>query len=501
MKTRISLSLSVLFISATLVWSQNSNSGKSAYAPEKLTDQDYARAEKQLSNALNDLVFGTVSGINWIDQDQFTYRVKTTDGNKTFLVNAKKKTRTEQIDERSANRGFRDFGPRNGILSPDGTKSAFIRDNNLWMKDMNSNTEKQLTFDGIEDYGYATNNAGWTRSDSPVLTWSPDSKMIATFQHDARGVGEMYLVTTNVGHPKLEAWKYPLPEDSVIFRISRVIIHTDPVKVVRLNMEPDQHRSSMTDHIAIRGGGFADVEWSEDSKVLAFLSNSRDHKDAFLRIADPFSGSVRTVLEEHEDTFFESGEWYLLKNSNEFIWYSQKSDWGHLYLYDLSTGNLKNQITQGKWKMSGIDRIDQKNRKIYFTGMGKEPGDPYFQYYYSVNFDGSDLRLLSPDSANHSVSLSPEGDWLVDTWSTPSQPPVVSLRNSKGKKVMDLEKADITRLLATGWQAPLQFSVKARDGKTDLYGMMFVPIDFDQSKKYPIINSIYPGPQSGSVGS
>src|SRR5690606_28453781 len=141
-------------------------------------------------------------------------------------------------------------------------------------------------------------NAGWIRSKKPIVLWSPDSKKIATFQHDGRGVGEMYLASTNVGHPELEAWKYPLPGDSLIFRIHRVVIHLDGQKVVRLQMPPDQHRSSFTDHIATRSGDLGDAEWSADSKQLAFLSSSRDHKEAVLRIADASSGEVRTILEE-----------------------------------------------------------------------------------------------------------------------------------------------------------------------------------------------------------
>mgnify|MGYP002632020876 CR=1 FL=1 len=175
-------------------------------------------------------------------------------------------------------------------------------------------------------------------------------------------------------------------------------------------------------------------------------------------------------------------------------------DWGHLYLYDLTSGKLKTQITKGDWKVLQILRLDQKNRTLILTGAGREPGDPYFQYLYSVNMDGSEFKLLTPDSANHSVQLSPEGTYFIDTWSTPQTPPVVDLRSVKSNKTLRLDESDISKLLATGWKAPTSFSVKARDGKTDLYGMMFTPKNLDPSKKYPIINSIYPGPQSGSVG-
>ena len=392
------------------------------------------------------------------------------------------------------------------MVSPDEKQAAFIREYNLWVKDLESGKELQLTTDGEKDFGYSTNNAGWTKRDAPVVLWSPDSQKIATFQHDGRGVGEMYLVNTKVGHPKLEAWKYPLPEDKEIFRIHRVVIHLDGPRVVRFQMSPDQHRSTITDHIAIRGGQLADAEWSLDSSQLAFVSVSRDHKHVILRMADPGTGEIRDVLEEKVDTFFESGfnviNWHVLPESNEVIWFSQRDDWGHLYLYDLSTGQLKHQITKGSWNVLQVLRIDSKNRNIFFLGCGREGGDPYFQYLYSVGMDGkNEVKLLTPERANHRISLSPSGESFVDSYSTPVEPPITLVRNKKGKKLVDLEKADISRLLEIGWQPPIPFSVKARDGKTDLYGLMHKPTHFDPSKKYPIINSIYPGPQTGSVGS
>lgn len=442
----------------------------------------------------------------WISPDEFFYADSRDGQMKHFLVNAKRQ-KVKEISEDEARKMYvPGLGMRGMVfLSPDGLKTAFIRDHNLWIRHSNNQRETQLTFDGEKDFGYATNNAGWTKDSRPVLLWSPDSKKIATFQHDGRGVGEMHLVTTNVGHPKLESWKYPLPEDSVIFRIHRVIIHIDQPKIVRLQMEPDQHRSSTTDHIAIRGEQLADAEWSADSKQLMFLSNSRDHKAVYLRVTDARTGKVNTIFEEKVKSFFESGSssanWKFLPESNEFIWFSQKSNWGHLYLYDIVSGKLKNQITKGDWNVLEILKMDIDSRTLYFTGGGKELGDPYFQYLYSVKMDGSEFNLLTPDSANHIIQLSPNGKYFIDTWSTPQNPPAVDLRSFNSTKSIRLDDSDISNLLATGWKAPTSFSVKARDGETDLYGILFKPLDFDPGKKYPIINSIYPGPQSGSVGS
>jgi len=163
-------------------------------------------------------------------------------------------------------------------LSPDGKLAVFIRNDNLWLREVATGAEKPLTTDGVKDFGYATDNAGWTRSDRPVVLWSPDSKKIATFQQDQRGVGEMYLVETRVGHPTLQAWKYPLPGDEVVTTIQRVVIHLDGPRVVRLKMPPDQHRGTLADDIKARGGGLEDAQWIPDGTNLMFVSTSRDHK-------------------------------------------------------------------------------------------------------------------------------------------------------------------------------------------------------------------------------
>lgn len=477
---------------------------QSKYAPKEITVKDYDRAVAFMYGPDEPMEFNTNVRINWINETQCWYNVNAPEGTKYYLVDAKKKKKSELTKEEADKLVVKTVTVKDAVVSPDGLKAAFIRDYNLWMKIIASNEEIQLTTDGIRDFGYATDNAGWTKSNRPILNWSPDSKMIATFQHDGRGVGEMYLATTNVGHPKLEAWKYPLPGDSLIFRIERVIIHVDQPKVVRLKMDPDQHRSSITDHIA-SGSGIADLQWSNDSKQLAFLSNSRDHKEAWLRTADPNTGEVKTVFYEKEETFFESGagkwNWYVMKESNEFIWFSQASNWGHLYLYDLTTGALKNQITKGDWRVFQILNINEKDRTIYFSGGSREQGDPYYQYYYSVKMDGSDLKLLTPENANHNWKLAPGGNYFTDSYSTPQDAPITVLRDKKGKLLMELEIGDISKLIASGWQAPESFTVKARDGKTDLYGLLCKPTNMDPTKKYPIINYIYPGPQSGSVGS
>ena len=396
----------------------------------------------------------------------------------------------------------RGFG--NGVISPDGKKNAFIKDYNLWVKDLSTGKDTQLTTDGIKDFGYATDNAGWKHSDDAILRWSPDSRKIATFQQDQRKVGNMYLVSTNVGHPKLEEWKYPLPGDSNIAMIERVIINVDTPKVIRLQIPPDFHRGTLSDDVS-SSGTFDDVDWNPNDNELAFVSTSRDHKVENFRIANTVTGEVRDVFTETVPTQYESGQgainWRYLPSTHEIIWYSERDNWGHLYLYDSETGKLKNKITTGDFVITKLLKVDQKKRELYFLADGREDANPYFTQFCKVDFAGKHLTTLTPEIGNHSIDLSPNENYFMDTYSQPDVPAVIVLRNMNGKLITPLEKTDISRLTATGWQPPKPFSVKAADGKTDIYGLLFTPTKIDPNKKYPIIDYIYPGPQGGSVGS
>ena len=520
-----------------------------------VTVADYQRAEKFLPYSTQPLVFHDVRP-TWLAGGRFWYRDTGPDGVEFVIYNAARGTRQPAFDHakvaaalsaaagksydaghlpfmafefsdkekvisfrllgqewqcdleatRCATDGKRNEpgrGPNPSAKSPDGKSVAFIRDWNLWLRDTASGKETQLTIDGVKDFGYATDNAGWIHSDNPILLWSPDSKKIATFQQDQRGVGEMYLVETKIGHPKLEAWKYPLPGDEIVTTIQRVVIDLDGPKVIRLQLPPDQHRSTLCDDLECHGGEWADVAWSPDAKHFAFVSTSRDHKHEQLQVADAATGAVRPVLEETAATQFESGQgrvnWHYLPASNEVIWCSERDGWSHLYLYDLATGKLKNQITSGEWAVTQVLRVDEKNRRIYFVADGREKGNPYFSYLYSVGFDGKNLTLLTPEDGNHQIAMSPSGVFFVDSYSKSDVPSVTVVRDQNGKLVSTVEREDISRLLAAGWKPPIPITVKARDNSTDLYGLMFEPTSLDRGKKYPIINNIYPGPQGGSV--
>jgi len=532
------------------------------------TAEDYSRAEKFMPYKANPLAYKGAVRAQWLDDRRFWYRDVDASGASYVLVDASKGTRTPAFDPaklaaalRAASNGeiqddarhlkisdfsltdndtvlaFRYAGvfyrcrllaeddqckrlvPAPGAekqrskselpplnVSPDRKLGAFVRDWNLWVLDLTSGAETQLTTDGVKDYGYATDNAGWKQTGAAILLWSPDSTRIATFQQDQRKTGEMYLVPVANTHPELKAWKYPLVGDRNVTMIERVVIDVNARKTVRLKMPPDQHRSSLCDDVACDGDKWEDVEWSPDGSQLAFVSTSRDHKQEWMRVADVSSGEVRDVMGETVKTFFTSGDgkvnWHYLPGSNEILWFSERDDWGNLYLYDLATGKLKNQITHGEGNVTQVLDVDEKARTIYFVGVGREPGrDPYFHHFYSVHFDGTGLRLLTPEDADHDIKVSKNGRYFVDSYSTPQRPAITVVRDRDGKTVMDVATQDISKLREAGWVPPTSIRVKGRDGKTDLYGLMFKPSHFDSSQKYPIVNLVYPGPQIGSCGS
>jgi dienelactone hydrolase len=532
-----------------------------------VTAKDYEHAESFLSYNTEPLIDHASVRPNWLPGDKFWYRVYTAQGSEFVLVDPAKKTRVAAFDAQKlaaalssasgknydANKlpfqtiTFADNGATvlfsadakkwayntltnqlsadtsstvevkapaltgraargngNEVMSPDGTKAVFIKDYNLWVRNVASGKQTQLTTDGIKDFGYATDNAGWTMSDRPIVSWSPDSKKVATFQQDQRNATDMYLVTTNVGKPTLKTWKYPLPGDKEIITIQRVIVDVDNAKVTRFNIPADPHRATLSDDIS-SSGTFDDADWKADGTEFAFVSTSRDHKNEKFRIANAATGAVREVFEETVKTQYESGwgaiNWRYLPASKEIIWFSERDNWGHLYLYDSSTGKLKNQITKGSWVVTKLLKVDEKTRTLYFAAGGREPGNPYFSHLYKINFNGKGLTLLTPEDGNHNTTFSPTENYFIDSYSKPDVPPVTVLRDLKGTLLATLEKADISRLAATGWKAPTPVKLKAHDGTTDIYGLIFTPVNVDANKKYPVIDYIYPGPQGGSVGS
>ena len=313
----------------------------------------------------------------------------------------------------------------------------------------------------------------------------------------------MYLVETpvNGGHPVLRAWKYPLPGDPVVAMISRVVIDVDTGKMTRLLMPPDFHRAMSEDNIDM-----GEYLWSPDGiapRVSCRPIGSTRTRSPSSPTRRP--AKCRTLFTETEKTHVQTRvQWQILWDSNEVLWYSQRDGTAQMYLYDLKTGQLKNQITSGV----GPDDAHRPDRSAPRARCGTRPSARKrdrirtSRTCIKVGLDGKNNVSLTPDNGTHTAQISPDGKYVIDTFSQPDVAPETTLRDgTTGALIMPLEKADISKLLATGWKPPMQIKMMAADGKTEIYGMLFRPTNFDPAKKYPIINNAYPGPQSGSVGS
>jgi len=337
----------------------------------------------------------------------------------------------------------------------------------------------------------------------PSALWSPDSSKIVTHHLDQREVGEFHLVqgVPTEGHrPVHYSYRMAVPGDTAYPMASLVVIDAASGARTAIDFEP-----MATDYMS----AFASKEvwWSEDGSRLFFIFRDRGDRRARLVEANPKTGDTRVIIDERSATHLDlSPDIYtmmmvgptirVLESRGEVIWFSERDGWGHLYLYDLATGELKHQITSGPWLVRGLVHVDETAGRIWFVAGGREEGrDPYLRHLYSINLDGSDLRLLSPEDADHDIFASESGSFFVDNYSRIDMAPVSVLRSAEGKVVISLEEADIEPLLATGWRYPERFKVKAADGVTDIYGILIKPIDFDPDKKYPVLDDIYPGPQ------
>ncbi|MDD3568024.1 MAG: DPP IV N-terminal domain-containing protein [Bacteroidales bacterium] len=411
-------------------------------------------------------------------------------------------------------------------ISPDGEKVVFARNHNLFWMDKESYekalknekdstiVEHQLTWDGEEDYSYGS---GWRGEDNVEkeknkdkrkgawALWSPDSKMIALTRSDMRKVKDLWVIKTlSNPRPTLESYKYHMPgekdapiEEMLVFNF----VDSLPVKV-NADAFPDQTLSiqSAPRLRKERDDDYVARKWLADSNNhFYFTRTSRDLKRIDICQVDPTTGEVKTVIEERLNTYVETRPLGVVNNGRELIHWSERDGWAHFYLYD-GQGNLKNQITSGPYHAERIVNIDEKNRVLYFTANAVQPNeDPYYEHLYSINFDGSGLKLLNPGNYNHSVSMDDDNKFFVNNYSRVNTIPKSELRDSKGNKIMDLEEADLSLLFAAGYQFPEPFRVKADDGKTDIYGVMYKPFDFDSTKLYPLIQYVYPGPQTEAV--
>lgn len=397
--------------------------------------------------------------------------------------------------------GRPEAGERDITRSPDGAWVAFLRDYNLWLRSAASGQKIQLTTDGEKAYAYATplstlsnlvaQQAG-TPPLGPIVSWSPDSTKIATFRLDQRSVPPMSAVQyAPPGRmlPQAYTYTYPLPLIPVLPTAAPLIFEVKTRKRIEVDARPVE---------LFWGGGGPRFSWFKDGRGIYWQEIERGYKRVGLLAADAVTGKVCAMVEEKAETYVDMSKFSarMVKDGAEVIMSSERDGWNHLYLFDGASGALKNRITSGDWLVRAIEHINEDRRQVYFSAAGKERGeDPYLRRLYRAGLDGSGLTLLTPENADHAVTFSPDGKFIVDNYSRVDLPPVAVLRDSQdGARILELEKADISKLTAAGWKQPERFKAKARDGKTDIYGVLWRPSNFDPSKKYPIVEQIYTGP-------
>ncbi len=411
-------------------------------------------------------------------------------------------------------------------VSPDESYVLFARNHNLyWMdaenyakakEDDKDSTivENQWTTDGVEHYGYARMRRGVTNVDREKnkdkrqevsVIWSADSKKFAMVRADVREVKDLWVINSIANpRPTLETYKYQMPGEKEAPKLDVLVFDFDSKEMTQMQDDefPDQSVSLLR---APRPKKNRDDElrpslWlSKTSDKLYFHRTSRDLKRIDLCVADTQTGEVTVLIEERLNTYVEVQTPVLINNGTEIVHWSERDGWGHLYLYD-GAGNVKSQLTQGPWHVEAIEGVNESTRTVFFRANGREKGeDPYYQHLYSVGLNGSGLRNLSPGNYDHRASVNDNQSYAVVNYSRVNTTPVARLIDASGKAVLNLETADLSKLLEAGYQFPEPFKAKAGDGITDIYGVMYKPFDFDSTKSYPLIEYVYPGPQTEAV--
>ncbi|HZZ30052.1 MAG TPA: DPP IV N-terminal domain-containing protein [Pirellulales bacterium] len=382
-------------------------------------------------------------------------------------------------------RGRRGGGPPDGrALSPDGKWRADIQDHNLIVHGVGTDENIKLTTDGTADDPYVAR-----------YYWSPDSKYLAAIQEKVGENRQIHFIESSPRdqvQPKLHTLDYAKPGDKL------------PVARPRLFDIAGRKQIAVSEELFPNAWSITDVHWQPDSKRFMFLYNQRGHQVLRIMGVDAASGEAKAIVDEHSDTFIDYADKQFsqyLDDTHELIWMSERDGWNHLYLYNVDSGEVKKQITRGPWVVRAVDYVDTAKRQIWFRAGGiHAEQDPYYVHFCRVNFDGTDLVVLTAGDGTHEVDFSPDRRFLVDTYSRVDMPPVTELRRCEnGSLVCSLERADWTALLDTGWRPPERFVAKGRDGQADIYGIIHRPTKFDPEKKYPVIEKIYAGPQGAFV--
>lgn len=513
---------------------------------QSFSKENYELAKKV--KAFDTLVYNSVLSQEWIDESNiFWYSTRTADGIKYYLVNAEKKSKKEAFNNekfcRSANNtiktaydpqklmlkslkfdeGLKSFEftkgsmrykchlqgykielvevikkkkeaywgntfdelSNNPVISPDSLWVAYINNYNVYIKNRKTSKEYQLSYDGSKGSLY-----------SSYIYWSPDSKKIADFRIREAKKRYMYFVESTPDSaflPKLHRKEYLRPGDALPIK-TPVLFSVEDKK--QLEVQP----LSIDDQFSLDN-----LQWNDNSKAFTFEYNQRGHQVYQVIRVDAETGKAEVLINETSETFIDySGKRYRfdVEGGKEIIWASERDGWNHLYLFNGKTGSLINQITKGEWVVRNVIHVDEKERFLIFAGSGKnnDGEDPYNIHYYKINLDGTNLVELTPEKFNHNANFSSNNEYFLDTYSNPFTAPFTVLRDTKtGKVLFEVEKADISRLLKAGYIMPEPFVAKGRDGKTDIWGNIYRPTNFDSTRLYPIIEYIYAGPQSSYV--
>jgi dipeptidyl aminopeptidase/acylaminoacyl peptidase len=508
---------------------------------------DYQRAQRFLPGNLRHSIYVADVSAHWIDKtNRFWYRKESPKGSEFILVDADHNTAAPAFDheklaaalkqathrEISATElpyetiEFSDDGKTvrfdidharwsctldkyecksgpgenpNEALSPDKKWAAYVKDHNLYVRDVSTGTSVQLTQDGVAGWDYATPlpslrplvEQGTEDVKQPAAVfWSPDSSKLITYRIDSRDSGRftsIQYVPPDQLRPKAYTVVYPLPGE-VLAKTQPIIFDIQSQKRIDVKTAPME--------LPFQDG--PDFEWTPDGKTIFYDYDERGFKAKEIRLVDPESGEQKMLVRDSSEQYIDPGEEFYRfdHKTGELILASERDGWNHLYLYN-KDGKLENQITQGPWVVRQIEYVDEKKRRVYFLAGGRENGqDPYLTDLYCISFDGQGLTLLTPENANHDVSVSPDGTFFVDNYSRSDLPTVSLLRRTKdGSEIRTLEKSDVSAIENAGWKPPEPFEGKAADGKTDLYGLIWHPSNFDASKKYPIVEHVYTGPQ------
>ncbi len=393
------------------------------------------------------------------------------------------------------------------VLSPDRKWEAYVRGFDIYVRARGVTTDSvRLTTDGAQSWSYGLGDPSPQerlqtpmRPRRPQIKWAPDSRHLIVSRADTRGVAVMPYISYTSQRPRAFSQPYALPGDSVIPKPGFHILDREAKTNVRVLLDPAPAQASW--NLSAR-----DSAWNAASSRVYLTTMSRASKVATVVEVDATTGAVRRVAADSAKTFVEIGNpvdpspTYVTADGETLLW-SERDGWGHLYRYG-ADGMVKNRLTDGPWQVGTIVAVDEKARRVWFTGRGRE--SDAFLYYaqlYAVNFDGSGFLRLTTEDADHRIQVSPNNKWIIDSYSRVETPPVTVLRDAlTGRVIKKLETADASQLAALGFKGARVFSAKARDGVTDVYGVMYLPSNLDTTRRYPIISNIYPGPQVGSVG-